>query len=476
MISIGCSATDASDRQLSLVLLRRISGLVVAAASIVSMLSATSGDCADLGPAPNIVVILADDLGYGDLSCYEAEDMQTPRIDRLVAEGMRLDRFRANSCVCSPTRAALLTGRYPERAGVPGVIRTHASNSWGYLAAEAVLLPQALKPAGYTSGLIGKWHLGLASPNTPNERGFEHFHGFLGDMMDSYTTHRRHEINYMRLDQNEIDPPGHATDLFTTWACDYVRQQASGEKPFFLYLAYNAPHGPIEPPAEWLAKVLEREPAPNLKRAKLVALIEHLDDGIGRVLDAIHEADLDQTTLVIFTSDNGGDLGAGASNGPVRDGKGSMYEGGLRVPFAARWPGRIEAGSRSEAAAQSVDIFPTVLEAAGVSPPTEIDGLSLLPLLLGGTEPPPARDMFFTRREGGNAFGGKTIDAVIRGRWKLLQNTPFTPLELYDLEADPLEKENQISSERKIANELSAALRQQIQRGGEVPWQAGDRR
>jgi arylsulfatase A-like enzyme len=133
---------------------------------------------------PNVIVVLA--VGYGDLSCYGAKDVQSPHIDRLVAEGMRFDYFRANSCVCSPTRAALLTGRYPERVGVPGVIRTHPADSWGHLAPQAVLLPQELKRAGYTSALVGKWHLGLASPYKPNDSGFDHFQGFLGDMMDSY--------------------------------------------------------------------------------------------------------------------------------------------------------------------------------------------------------------------------------------------------------------------------------------------------
>ena len=423
---------------------------------------------------PNVIVVLADDLGYGDLSCYGAKDVQTPHIDRLVAEGMRFDYFRANSCVCSPTRAALLTGRYPERVGVPGVIRTRPADSWGQLSPQAVLLPQELKRAGYASALVGKWHLGLAPPNTPNDRGFEHFHGFLGDMMDSYLTHRRHGINYLRLNQEEIDPSGHATELFTDWACAYLRQQARPGRPFFLYLAYNAPHGPIEPPREWLQKVVKRDPGLTSKRANLVALIEHMDAGIGRVLAALKESGLEQTTLVIFTSDNGGDLGAGASNGAIRDGKGSMYEGGLRVPFAARWPGRINAGSRSEAPAVTMDIFPTVLEAAGITPSGRIEGQSLLPLLLGRVGELPSRDIFFTRREGGNAFGGKTIDAVIRGDWKLLQNTPFTPLELYNLKADPQEKENQIAREKKVVNEMSAALREQIQRGGEVPWQPSE--
>ncbi|HUG20300.1 MAG TPA: sulfatase-like hydrolase/transferase, partial [Planctomycetaceae bacterium] len=174
---------------------------------------------------PNILLILADDLGYGDLSCYGATDLKSPHVDALAKQGLKFTNFYANCPVCSPTRAALLTGRYQEMVGVPGVIRTHADNNWGYLAEDAVLLPELLAQAGYTSGIVGKWHLGLESPNTPIERGFDFFHGFLGDMMDDYYNHRRHGINYMYRNRTEIDPEGHATDLFSQWAVDYIKAQ-----------------------------------------------------------------------------------------------------------------------------------------------------------------------------------------------------------------------------------------------------------
>src|SRR4030042_6026772 len=180
---------------------------------------------------PNILMILVDDLGYGDLSSYGAKDLKTPYIDRVISSGMRFDNFYANCPVCSPTRASLLSGRYPDMAGVPGVIRTHITNSWGHLAPHGVLLPKLLKLAGYYTAIVGKWHLGLDSPNTPNERGFDHFGGFLGDMMDDYYNHRRGGNNYMRLDGKEIDPEGHATDLFTQWSIDYVRQCAAKKQP-----------------------------------------------------------------------------------------------------------------------------------------------------------------------------------------------------------------------------------------------------
>ncbi|MEZ6052229.1 MAG: sulfatase-like hydrolase/transferase [Planctomycetaceae bacterium] len=433
-------------------------------------LLAVSANCR--ADAPNILIILADDLGYGDLSSYGATDLQTPNIDQLIGDGMRFDEFYANCPVCSPTRAALLSGRYQDMVGVPGVIRTHPENSWGYLTPGAHLLPEALSVRGYDSAIVGKWHLGLEAPNRPLDRGFNHFHGFLGDMMDDYYNHRRHDINYMRLGNEEIDPEGHATDLFSDWACDYLRKQAKKDRnPFFLYLAYNAPHTPIQPPDEWLAKVLEREQGIDEKRARLVALIEHMDDGIGRVLACLEENGQADNTIVVFTSDNGGYLHAGANNGPLRDGKQSVYEGGIKVCAGIRWPEKIPAGSRTSLRALSMDVYPTVCEAAGVRLAHRIDGQSFLPTLMG-QEQPPLRDLWFwRRREGGNAYGGKTIEAVRRGDWKLLQNSPFGPLELYNLADDPLEEHNLAQTQPKEFNELAAALRAEIQRYGTVPWQ-----
>jgi len=443
---------------------------------LLGLLTAGLGQAAE---RPNVIIILADDLGRGDYSAFGTPDVLTPAIDRLAREGMTFRNFYANSCVCSPTRAALLTGRYPDRVGVPGVIRHTADNSWGWLAPHAVLLPQRLKPAGYHSAIIGKWHLGLQSPNTPTERGFDHFHGFLGDMMDDYWTHLRGGQNFMRRNQDVIEPQGHATDLFTEWACEYLTERAAqsdqtgGVTPFLLYLAYNAPHDPIQPPVEWIDKVRQRVPGISDKRAALVALIEQMDAGIGRVLDTLQKLKLAENTLVIFTSDNGGVLGHGAVNGPWRSEKQHMYEGGLRVPAVARWPGHIPAGSETDRVTMTMDIFATVLEAAAVDPglAADIDGVSFLPTLKGDPQTEAPRDLYFVRREGGPQYGGKTIEALLRGDWKLIQDSPFQPLELYNLKSDPGEKTNLVSREPRIFQELSAALRRQIQQAGKVPWQ-----
>ncbi len=420
---------------------------------------------------PNFLVIYTDDHGYGDVSTYHASDVSTPHIDQLAAEGMLFTTMRANCTVCSPSRAALLTGRHQDRVGVPGVIRTNPINSWGYLDPAIPTLADELKSVGYRTAIIGKWHLGLETPNTPNERGFDFFHGFLGDMMDSYVTHLRHDINYMRRDAEVIEPQGHATDLFSSWAVDYLQERGTDpSQPFFLYLAYNAPHFPIEPPAPWLDRVKQRSPQMDAKRMLNVAFIEHLDEGIGAVLDALQQTGLEQNTVVIFTADNGGSLPHAQNNDPWRGGKQDHYDGGLRVPFMVRWPGHIEAGSRSDYAGQVFDIFPTLLEYAGAEAPPGLDAVSLAPALAGRSESKP-RDLYFVRREGGPAYGGKSYEAIIRGPWKLMQNDPFSPMELYHLENDPQERDNLAGKNRQTFNEISAALRAQIQRGGATAWQ-----
>ncbi|NND08369.1 MAG: sulfatase-like hydrolase/transferase [Saprospiraceae bacterium] len=421
---------------------------------------------------PNILIILTDDQGYHDVSYYGTSDLYTPHIDALVKDGIRFDNFYANCPVCSPTRAALLTGRYQEYVGVPGVIRTNPKNSWGFLDPEALMLPQLLAARGYHTALIGKWHLGLQSPNTPNERGFAFFHGWLGDMMDDYVQKRRHDINYMRENEETIDLPGHATDLFTQWSVDYIKERAVQESPFFLYLAYNAPHFPVQPPEEWLEKVRARDSTLTEKRAKLIAFIEHLDSGIGKVVEALKESGQYENTIIVFSSDNGGLLADEANNGPYRDGKQSLYEGGLRVPTSVTWRNVIQPGSATEHVSLSMDIFPTLLDLCDVDLPTQIEGRSFAPVLTGGSVDHAKRPFFFSRREGGARYGGLTIQAVRLGKWKLLQNSPFTPQELYDLSADPREQHNVIDKYPEVYKKLNALLMAHLQKGGEVPWQS----
>jgi arylsulfatase A-like enzyme len=433
--------------------------------------SLCGGDYQSAEQRPNILLIYTDDQGYGDVSTYGDSDVRTPNIDQIAAEGMLFTNMRANCTVCSPSRAALLTGKYADRVGVPGVIRTHPDNSWGFLDPSVSTIADYLKGAGYHTSIVGKWHLGLESPNTPNQRGFDFFHGFLGDMMDSYTSHLRHGNNYLRRNEVAIQAEGHATELFSDWAIEAIQDRAQNpDQPFFLYLAYNAPHFPIEPPDQWLARVRQRMPQSDEKRARTVAFVEHLDHEIGRVLRGLDEAGLAKDTLVVFTADNGGSLSHGQNNDPWRDGKQSHYDGGLRVPFMIRWPARIDAGQHCDYAGLVFDLFPTFLELAGVPIPNDLDAVSLT-ALLDGKKIEDDRELYFTRREGGPAYGGKSYEAIIVGKWKLLQNDPYSPLELYNLEQDPYETTDQSANNPQTVQRLSKMLRHHIQRGGKVPWQ-----
>ncbi len=422
---------------------------------------------------PNVLLILVDDLGYGDLSSWGAEDLQTPHIDALVESGMRFNHFYANSTVGAPTRAALLTGRYPDLVGVPGNIRPEPERNWGYLSPEATLLPVLLQQGGYHTALIGKWHLGLESPNLPNERGFHLFRGFLADRMDDYFLHTRRGVNHMRFNAETVEPAGHATDLFTQWAIDYLADRAEDDQPFFLFLAYNAPHVPAQPPPSYLERVAQRGGGLSEKRARLVALIEHLDEGIGRVMEALQENGQDSETLVLFTSDNGGDLRAEADCGDLRGGKREMYEGGIRVPMVAVWPEKVRPGTSSNRLALTMDLFPTICTAAGLTPESEIDGVSLFRTLVGQMAPPMERTFHWVRREGGRLHQGQDYYAIRQGRWKLLQNSPFEPFKLFNVREDPLEEHDLAEQDPGTVSRLSRTLRLRIQKAGAVPWQPG---
>jgi len=424
----------------------------------------------DTDQMTNILCIMVDDLGYGDLSCQGAEDMHTPHIDQLARQGMSFTQFYANCTVCSPSRASLLTGRYPDMVGVPGVIRQFEDNSWGYLSEEATLIPELLNKRGYHTAMIGKWHLGFESPNTPNDRGFDFFKGFLGDMMDDYWTHLRGGVNWMRYNQEEIKPKGHATNLFTDWTLDYLKERADDRHSFFLYLAYNAPHFPIQPPDEFLARVVEREPELDLKRARNVAFVEHLDSQVGRVMEYLEASNLMDNTLVVFTSDNGGALRFAQSNGKLRGGKQDMFEGGIKVPAFMVWKDKIPPGSQSARLTLLMDLFPTFTELAGAKHTDTVDGVSFLPLLQGEESYESERTVYWVRREGGT-YGGQAYYAARRGDYKILQNTPYEPFQFFNLGEDPYEEDPEQNSDSEEYNTLRKDLRQHIQETGRIPWQ-----
>ena len=417
--------------------------------------------------APNIVYILVDDLGYGDLSSYGASDINTPAIDKLAKEGKLFTRAYANSTVCSPSRAAILSGNYPDRVGVPGVIRQFKDNDWGNLVNDFISLPQALKTSGYKTALIGKWHLGLESPDIPNERGFDYFKGFLGDMMDDYNNHLRGGVNWMRENLLEISPKGHATDLFTQWSIDYIEKNKSSKNPFFLFLNYNAPHSPIQPPKKWLSSVIKRERNASEGRQQLIAFIEHLDDSVDKVINSLENNNLLDNTIIIFTSDNGGALHYSASNKPFNGGKGNMLEGGIRIPCIVKWSNVIKPGVVNDPI-MLMDFYPTLVNISREFNDYNLPSKNILPLLKDEELSYDSRFMVWIRREG-HVFGGRDFYAISNGRFKLLQNTPFEPYKLYDLEKDPFE-ENPIEN-KEVKSLLLKKLTKHIQVSGNIPWQ-----
>lgn len=447
-------------------LLRSITTFTLASCSVGVIAQDQTGN-----KLPNIIYILVDDLGYGDLSCQGCKDLKTPNIDRIFNGGIRFTNCYANSTVSSPSRAALLTGRYPDFVGVPGVIRTFENNSWGFLSPEAILLPQTLKKAGYQSALVGKWHLGLDAPNIPNLRGFDYFHGFLGDMMDDYYTHIRNGKNYMRLNEEVVNPTGHATEVFTEWASIYLKDRLKEKSPFFLYLAYNAPHNPIQPPDYWLFKVKNRENGISENRAKLVALIEHLDWNIGKVIKQLENSGQLDNTIIIFSSDNGGVLDYEANNGPYRGGKQDMYEGGIRVPFGIYWKNHIKPGSVTDNFSILMDIFPTICEIANIKVDHPVDGISILPTLQGKTQVTDNRTVYFMRREGGLKYGGMIYYSARSKQFKILQNTPWEPMQFFKISTDSKERQPLETSGNKDYEDLFIDLTKHIRLAGSVPWQ-----
>ena len=415
---------------------------------------------------PHILFIMVDDLGYRDLSVYGSTDIQTPRIDQLMKNGMRFTQFTSNSCVCSPSRAAFLTGRNQDLVGVPGVIRTHDNNSWGFLDPKTTTIADVFQKNGYRTSLIGKWHLGLSTPNTPNERGFEVFHGFLGDMMDDYWGHTRHGNEYMYKNDSPIKTKGtHATDLFTNWAIEEIKQSQKDSRPFFQFLSYNAPHDPIHPPEKYFQSFKKRHPNKSERRAKIAGLIEHLDYSIGRVLDCIKELKIDKNTLIIFTSDNGGKLKYGANNGELRADKTNMYEGGLRVCTSFTWPGRISANRTSDFRAMTMDFMPTLLDIAGLEGPRAMDGKSILTELQTMNQESLKRYHFYTWLQDFKKYALKI------GDFKLVKNTKIGKIELFNLKNDPAEKMDLSKKHPEKVSDMRKIMDEYLAKANKVNWQ-----
>ncbi|MCX6898086.1 MAG: arylsulfatase [Verrucomicrobia bacterium] len=415
---------------------------------------------------PNIVFILADDLGRTDVGFMGCKEIRTPQLDKLAAAGAVLDAHYVQP-VCSPTRAALMTGRYATHTGVYTIVRPHAP--WG-LPLEERTLAQALRAAGYETAITGKWHLGeFEEAYRPTRRGFDHQYGFWFGMIDYFKHTRDTTLDWHRNDQ-PCNDEGYSTHLIAKEACRRVREKQP-DKPLFLYLPFNAVHGPFQVPDSYLA------PYDKLTgtRRTYAGMVLAMDEAVGQVVAALEEKKLKENTLIVFSSDNGGPSpGRITTNGPLRAGKGTIYEGGIRVCAFASWPGRIPAGTIKEPI-HAVDWYPTLVKLAGgkLEQKLPLDGLDIWPVLTQGTKSP--HDALLL-------CGGRPEQAAIRmGDWKLLSNASEVDaeksegktagkrargkaarvthgVELYNLADDIGEKKNLADAQPEKVKELRAKL------------------
>ncbi len=429
---------------------------------LVAALLVSLAPAATVTRPPNIIFIIADDLGYGDLGSYGQKLIHTPRTDRMAKEGLRFTQFYA-SASCAPARCVLLTGLHSGHAR----IRSNAKSS---LRPEDTTFVELLQRAGYATGGVGKWGQGdRGTTGAPWKKGFDLFFGYL-DQTQAHTHYPDHlwrndtrvEIPENRDKQRRV----YSHDLFTTTALDFIRQHK--DQPFFLYGAYTLPHAEVAVPDDSLAEYRGKWPEPvafpgsatycaqDQPRAVRAAMISRLDRDVGRILDLVEELKLTDNTLVIFTSDNGPITAGGqdpeffASAGPLRGLKFTLYEGGIRVPFIARWPGCIVAGTESPLVAGFDDLFPTLVELARGKTPAGLDGVSLAPTLLGQPEKQVRRELLY--------WEAAPQQAARAGDWKAYRPAPNQPLELYNLANDIGETKDLAAARPEITARMTKLL------------------
>lgn len=393
---------------------------------------------------PNIVLIVADDLGYADLGCQGCKDIPTPRIDSLAAGGVRCTSGYVSCPVCSPTRAGLMTGRYQQRFGHefnPGPVQ-RGNVTFG-LPLDQKTMADYLKSAGYVTGMVGKWHLGFEEAYLPPRRGFAEFFGFPGGA-HSYVDADIAPNNPILRGTQKVDEQEYLTDAFTREALAFIDRHA--KEPFFLYLPYNAVHTPLQAPDKYLDRF---KSIADEKRRKHAAMVSALDDGVGAVLDKLRAEGLEENTLVFFISDNGGPTAATtASNAPLSGFKGQVLEGGIRVPYILQWKGRLPAGKTYDRPVISLDILPTALAVAGADRPANLDGVDILPYVAGKKDNAPHEALYWR-------FG--QASAIRRGDWKLLRQPGQAP-KLFDLAKDIGEKNDLAAANPDKVKDLEAEL------------------
>lgn len=415
----------------------RLAGLGAAAA----LLPSTSLFAAE-DRKPNVIVILADDMGYADMGTHGCKDVPTPHLDSIAKNGVRFTDGYVSCPVCSPTRAGLLTGRYQTRFGHegnpgPGMDR----KTWG-LPLDQKTIAQYMKEAGYATGVVGKWHLGDNAEYHPNRRGFDEFFGFIGGA-HPYLDPTINSFNMVQRNGKPVDERDHLTYAFGREAVSFIDRHK--DKPFFLYLAFNAVHAPLHRP------IRLKDAFPEIKdekRRSYATLLKSMDDMVGAVLDKVREEKLEKDTLIIFLSDNGGPtLGTTAKNDPLKGYKTQVHEGGIRVPFMVQWVGHVPAGKTYGKPVISLDILPTAVAAAGGKVDDRVEGVDFIPFITGKNAGTPHESLFWR-------FNGQS--AIRKGEWKLSKH-PTKGLRLYNLKDDPGEKKDLSGEYADKVSELGAA-------------------
>ena len=417
---------------------------------------------------PNFVVFMTDDQGYGDLSCMGNTDFRTPNIDAVAEQGARFTNWYSGSPVCSPSRASLLTGRYPGNAGVRAILAGHRKATG--LTAQAPTIAAAVKELGYQTAIVGKWHLGLQEQSRPNQNGFDYFYGFMAGCIDYYS-----HIFYWSMADGKTDPTHdlwendhefydngkYFTEMVTDKAVEKIRQMNREEEPFFLYVAYNAPHYPMHAPR----KYLDRFPELPADRRIMAAMLSAVDDGVGQIVDELKRQGILEDTVIFFQSDNGpsresrnwmdgrGDPYYGGKPGGLKGHKFSLFEGGIRVPGIFCWPGHIPGGQVIDEPCAAMDVFPTLLTMAGGDPSQyQLDGMDISDVLLHGA-PSPHEELYWEMEQ---------QTAIRQGKYKLVLNGQLVesepaqaPVFLSDLSVDPGETVNLAEQMPELTQELT---------------------
>jgi arylsulfatase A-like enzyme len=404
---------------------------------------------------PNVVLIMTDDLGWGDIGSYGAPDIRTPNIDSLARDGIRLTDFYSNGVTCSPTRAGLISGRYQQRFGIEAPLPSAGAQGGDRgLRATGHSLPQLLKDNGYATALIGKWHLGYKPEQSPNAHGFEYFFGFKSGFHDYYTHNGGDGQPDLWENEQPIERPGYTTDLLTERAVRFIEESAG--EPFFLDLSYNAPHWPYQVPGtpsvapNNARHVFAQDPAAPT-RADYAAMVEHVDRGVGQILAALDRRGIADDTIVIFTNDNGGEWLS--SNEPLTGRKWTVWEGGIRVPALVRWPNRIPAGKVSGQVGITMDLTASILAATGTPVPdaAKLEGMNLFPVW-EGSAPEVERTLFWRVR-----VPTRQQAAVRHGDWKLVNDAAHTYI--FNVRDDASENHDLANRRQDIAQTLWPLLR-----------------